>query len=83
MSYMTCLECGGDTHSADTLQDNGMRQTVKVACSHCDAEGVMVTTAGMHPTKTIKEGPFAELTAEGMQTLRDNIGFEPVYENDS
>jgi hypothetical protein len=77
-SYVVCVECGGDTHTEGIDDERGEIQ--KVVCNHCSAEGRLIAFGGMNPTKKVQDGPFAELTAEGMLTLRDNLGFTPVYE---
>jgi len=74
-SYVVCVECGGDTHFKEID-----REIKKVICNHCDSEGRLIAFGGMNPTKKIQDGPFAELTGEGLQILRENIGFTPVYE---
>lgn len=77
-SYVVCVECGGDTHSKSIEGERGEIQ--KVVCNHCGSEGRLIAFGGMNPTKKIQQGPFAELTAEGMKTLRENVSFTPVYE---
>jgi len=77
-SYIVCVECGGDTHTKALDDERGEIQ--RVECNHCDAEGRIIAFGGMNPTRKVQDGPFAELTAEGLQTLRDNLGFTPVYE---
>ena len=79
MSHLICTECGGDTHREDA-DSVGLYTQKDIVCNHCDAAGEMLHAGGQNP-KTLKiSGPFAELSAEGMQTLRENKNFVPVYD---
>lgn len=81
MSYLTCLECGGDTHKEEIKNKNAKGYTVqKIVCNHCENEGKAIDWGGMNPHTDIQEGSFAELTEEGLETIRENLGFVPVYE---
>lgn len=81
MSYMTCLECGGDTHTEKIGNKETEGYTIqKVVCNHCENEGKLIQWSGMTPKTDVHEGAFAELTAEGLKTIRDNLDFVPVYE---
>lgn len=83
-----CTECGGDTHT-EALPDhrlNNVKDDIKpvevrkIVCNHCDATGSVLVKSGMNPSTDIRDGPFAELSREGIQKLRENKGFVPVYE---
>jgi len=83
MSYLTCLECGGDTHKEQISEKETKGYTVqKIVCNHCDNEGKAIVWAGKNPHTDIQEGAFAELTAEGLETIRENLGFVPVYDRE-
>lgn len=85
--HLICTDCGGDTHT-EALPDNRLNNVTdtqpvevrKVVCNHCDSTGQVIVSAGMNPSKNVSSGPFAQVTTDGMKTLRENLGFVPVYE---
>ena len=92
--HLTCTECGAtgqrtdETHTSGklgetTIDFKGHVRIREVACAYCGAEGELFEQLGLKGGTTVKvrEGPFVELSDEGLQTLRANLddpAFEPI-----
>jgi len=84
MTHLTCTDCGSADVRRETEGKKGPVSIKKLTCVNCGATGEAVEQHSMTKggvTRNIRDGPFAELSNNGLQTLRANLddpAFAPV-----
>lgn len=75
-SFLTCLDCGGADHERETVDSGGTSVFRRAECVEC-GNAALVHTNTAAPLgdsgHRVLEGEMAELTAEGLQTFRENL----------